>query len=133
MMFYFGCGWALKAFDTFAASRDMVNWTVDWPASGRNRPSRGTRPTRKAVGFKHDGVVYHYYCAVGTEAASSVRHQKDLRAGEKASRELSASFALATVLTTSARAHDPYEVTSVAYLYSNRIELFMRRWNSPPA
>lgn len=32
---------------------------------------------------------------------------------------------LATVLTTSARAHDPYEVTSVAYLYSNRIELFM--------
>lgn len=32
---------------------------------------------------------------------------------------------LAALLAPAARAHDPYEITSVAYIYSNRIELFM--------
>ena len=32
---------------------------------------------------------------------------------------------LAALFATPAWAHDPYEITSVAYLYSNRIELFM--------
>lgn len=32
---------------------------------------------------------------------------------------------LAGLLTTSAGAHDPYEITSIAYLYSNRVELYL--------
>jgi hypothetical protein len=34
-------------------------------------------------------------------------------------------FCLTAMLATRALAHDPYEITSVAYLYSNRTELFI--------
>ena len=68
VMFYFGCGWAPKAFDTFACSRDLVNWTK-WTGPHLVEPTEPWDKTyaHKPWVLKHDGVVYHFYCAVGNE------------------------------------------------------------------
>ena len=81
VMFYFGAGWGPKAFDTFAASRDMVNWTK-WEGAKLIEPSEPWDKTyaHKPWVLKHDGVVYHFYCAVGTEGrVIAVATSKDLR------------------------------------------------------
>lgn len=65
-MFYFGAFWKPKAFDTFAASRDLVHWTrrdgshliepsEPWDAAYAHKPWL----------LKYNGVVHHFYCAVG--------------------------------------------------------------------
>lgn len=85
VMFYFGAGWGPKAFDTFAASRDMVNWTK-WSGPKLIEPSEPWDKTyaHKPWVLKHDGVVYHYYCAVGTEGrVIGLATSKDLRAEKK--------------------------------------------------
>lgn len=82
VMFYFGAGWGPKAFDTFAASRDMVNWTK-WTGPHLVEPSVPWDKTyaHKPWVLKHAGVVYHYYCAVGTEGrVIAVATSKDLHA-----------------------------------------------------
>jgi predicted GH43/DUF377 family glycosyl hydrolase len=68
VMFYFGHVWKPKAFDTFAVSRDLVNWTK-WDGPHLVEPSEPWDATfaHKPWLIKHDGVVYHYYCAVGNE------------------------------------------------------------------
>ncbi len=68
VMFYFGAGWGPRAFDTIAASRDMVNWTK-WTGPKLIEPSEPWDQTyaHKPWVLKHDGVVYHFYCAVGNE------------------------------------------------------------------
>lgn len=68
VMFYFGHVWKPKAFDTFACSRDLVNWTK-WEGPHLIEPSEPWDKTfaHKPWVLKHDGVVYHYYCAVGDE------------------------------------------------------------------
>ena len=68
VMFYFGAGWKPKAFDTFAASYDLVHWTK-WEGEDLISPSELWDETyaHKPWMLKHDGVVYHFYCAVGTE------------------------------------------------------------------
>jgi (4-O-methyl)-D-glucuronate---lignin esterase len=68
VMFYFGHVWKPKAFDTFAVSYDMVNWTK-WDGPHLVEPSEPFDKTfaHKPWVLKHDGVVYHYYCAVGDE------------------------------------------------------------------
>jgi predicted GH43/DUF377 family glycosyl hydrolase len=68
VMFYFGAGWKPKAFDTFAASYDLVHWTK-WEGPDLISPSETWDETyaHKPWMLKHDGVVYHFYCAVGTE------------------------------------------------------------------
>jgi len=68
VMFYFGAGWQPQAFDTFACSYDLVHWTK-WTGAHLVEPSE---PYDKAYAHKPwvvkwDGVVYHFYCAVGTE------------------------------------------------------------------
>lgn len=65
VMFYFGHVWKPKAFDTFACSHDMVNWTR-WDGPHLVEPSEPYDSTfaHKPWLLKHDGVVYHYYCAV---------------------------------------------------------------------
>jgi predicted GH43/DUF377 family glycosyl hydrolase len=65
VMFYFGHVWKPKAFDTFACSRDLVNWTK-WDGPHLIEPSEPWDSTfaHKPWLIKHDGVVYHYYCAV---------------------------------------------------------------------
>lgn len=85
VMFYFGCGWAPKAFDTFACSRDMVHWTK-WTGPHLVEPTEPWDKTyaHKPWVFKHDGVVYHYYCAVGTEGrVIGLATSKDLRTEKK--------------------------------------------------
>jgi predicted GH43/DUF377 family glycosyl hydrolase len=65
VMFYFGAFWKPNAFDTFAASRDLVHWTK-WEGPHLIEPSEpwDARFAHKPWLFQHDGVVYHFYCAV---------------------------------------------------------------------
>jgi len=65
VMFYFGAFWKPGAFDTFAASRDLVNWTK-WEGPHLIEPSEpwDAQYAHKPWVIKHDGVVYHFYCAV---------------------------------------------------------------------
>lgn len=68
VMFYFSAYNPTReynAFNTFAASYDLVNWT-DWTGSDLIIP---TKPydemfAHKSWVVKHDGIVYHFYCAV---------------------------------------------------------------------
>jgi len=68
VMFYFGAFWQPKAFDTFACSFDLEHWT-DWKGPHLVQPSEPWDETyaHKPWVLKHDGIVYHFYCAVGTE------------------------------------------------------------------
>jgi predicted GH43/DUF377 family glycosyl hydrolase len=67
VMFYFGAGWQPRAFDTFAASYDLVHWTK-WTGPHLIDPSEPFDKTyaHKPWVLQWNGVVYHYYCAVGT-------------------------------------------------------------------
>ncbi len=66
VMVYFGAGWGKQAFDTFAVSHDLVNWTK-WTGPNLIEPSEPFDETyaHKPWLLKHDGVVYHFYCCVG--------------------------------------------------------------------
>jgi len=71
VMFYFGCGWrsdAGGAWDTFACSRDLEHWTT-WKGEPLIKPSTpyDSVYAHKPWVIKHNGVVYHYYCAVGNQ------------------------------------------------------------------
>lgn len=68
VMFYFGHVWKPKAFDTFACSRDLVNWTK-WDGPHLVEPTEPWDKTfaHKPWLVKWKGVVYHFYCAVGDE------------------------------------------------------------------
>ena len=68
VMFYFSAfnpSRPYKAYNTFAASHDMVNWTT-WEGEDLIIPSKDYDElfAHKSYVVKHDGVVYHYYCAV---------------------------------------------------------------------
>lgn len=81
VMFYFGLGWGPGAFDSFSVSRDLVHWT-QWDGDPLIQPSEPWDKTfaHKPWVLKHDGVVYHFYCAVGTEGrAIAVATSQDLR------------------------------------------------------
>jgi len=67
VMFYFGAFWKPGAFDTFACSTDLVHWTK-WEGPHLVEPSQPWDQTyaHKPWLVKHDGVVYHFYCAVGS-------------------------------------------------------------------
>lgn len=70
-MFYFGAGWKeprRSAFDTFACSYDLVHWTK-WDGENLVEPSEPYDKTyaHKPWVLKWNGVVYHFYCAVGDE------------------------------------------------------------------
>jgi predicted GH43/DUF377 family glycosyl hydrolase len=68
VMFYFGHVWKPKAFDTFACSYDLVNWTK-WEGPHLIEPSEPWDATfaHKPWMIKWNDVVYHFYCAVGNE------------------------------------------------------------------
>jgi predicted GH43/DUF377 family glycosyl hydrolase len=68
VMFYFGAFWRPHAFDTFACSRDLVHWTP-WEGPSLVSPSEAWDATfaHKPWVILHDGVVYHFYCAVGDQ------------------------------------------------------------------
>jgi predicted GH43/DUF377 family glycosyl hydrolase len=84
VMFYFGAGWQPKAFDTFAGSYDLVHWTK-WTGPHLVEPGEPYDRTyaHKPWVLKHDGVVYHFYCAVGEEGrAIALATSKDLKTGK---------------------------------------------------
>lgn len=81
VMFYFGAFWKPKAFDTFACSCDLVSWTK-WTGPHLIEPSEPWDATyaHKPWVLKHDGVVYHFYCAVGNEGrVIALATSKELR------------------------------------------------------
>lgn len=65
VMFYFGAFWKQGAFDRFACSYDLQNWTI-WDGDDLISPSEpyDDRYAHKPFVIKHNGVVYHFYCAV---------------------------------------------------------------------
>jgi predicted GH43/DUF377 family glycosyl hydrolase len=68
VMFYFGAFFRPKAFDTFACSYDLVNWKK-WDGPDLVYPSEPWDSTfaHKPWVIQHQGMVYHYYCAVGDQ------------------------------------------------------------------
>ncbi len=84
VMFYFGAFWKPNAFDTFACSYDLVHWT-QWQGPHLVEPSEpwDRQYAHKPWVVKHDGVVYHFYCAVGDQGrVLAVATSRDLRAGK---------------------------------------------------
>lgn len=67
VMFYFGAFWEGRkdAFNRFACSYDLVNWT-DWTGDDLIHPSEDydAKYAHKSYVVKWNGVVYHFYCAV---------------------------------------------------------------------
>lgn len=68
VMFYFSAFRAdrpYKAFNTFACSYDLINW-YDWQGGDLIYPSKDYDNlfAHKSYLIKHEGVVYHFYCAV---------------------------------------------------------------------
>lgn len=68
VMFYFSAFNPTReynAFNTFAASYDLVNWT-DWTGDDLIIPSKPYDEmfAHKSWVVKHNGIVYHFYCAV---------------------------------------------------------------------
>ena len=68
VMVYFGAFWKPKAFDTFAVSRDLVHWRK-WEGEHLVEPSESYDQTfaHKPWVVKHNGIVYHFYNAVGDQ------------------------------------------------------------------
>ena len=71
VMFYFSAyhpARKYKAFNTFAVSRDLIHWT-DWEGDDLIIPSKDydNMFAHKSYVVKHNGVVYHFYCAVNND------------------------------------------------------------------
>ncbi len=80
VMFYFGAFWKPRAFDTFACSYDLVHWTK-WNGPNLVEPSEAydEKYAHKPWVIYHNGVVYHFYCAVGDQGrVIAVATSKDL-------------------------------------------------------
>ncbi|MBE0535562.1 MAG: glycosylase [Phycisphaerae bacterium] len=81
VMFYFGAFYRPGAFDTFACSHDLVHWRT-WDGPDLVAPSEPWDKTyaHKPWLVKHDGVVYHFYCAVGDQGrVIALATSKDLK------------------------------------------------------
>lgn len=65
VMFYFGAFWKEGAFNRFAVSNDLIHWK-DWEGEDLISSSEDYDEVfaHKSFVVKHDGVVYHFYCAV---------------------------------------------------------------------
>jgi len=71
VMFYFSAynpDRKYVAYNTFAVSRDLVHWQ-DWTGPDLIVPSKPYDElfAHKSYVVKHDGVVYHFYCAVNND------------------------------------------------------------------
>ncbi len=76
VMFYFSAFNPTRpynAFNTFAASYDLVHWT-DWTGTDLIVPSKDYDElfAHKSWVIKHDGVVYHFYCAVNNSGQRGI-------------------------------------------------------------
>ncbi len=83
VMFYFGAFWQDRkgAFNRFACSYDLVNWT-DWNGDNLVESSEPFDElyAHKSFVVKHNGVVYHFYNAVNKkeQRGIAVATSKDL-------------------------------------------------------
>ena len=85
VMFYFGAFWKEGgkdgAFNRFACSYDLVNWT-DWTGENLIEPSEtyDIQYAHKSFVVKCKGIVYHFYCAVNSknQRGIAVATSKDL-------------------------------------------------------
>lgn len=83
VMFYFGAFWQDRsgAFNRFAVSKDLVNWT-DWEGDNLIESSENYDAlyAHKSYVLKYKGVVYHFYCAVNKndQRGIAVATSKDL-------------------------------------------------------
>ena len=83
VMFYFGAFWEDRkgAFNRFACSYDLVNWT-DWTGDNlvESTESYDELYAHKSFVLKHKGIVYHFYCAVNKkdQRGIAVATSKDL-------------------------------------------------------
>ena len=71
VMFYFSAYNPTRqynAYNTFAVSRDLIHWQ-DWEGEDLIVPSKPYDElfAHKSYVVKHDGVVYHFYCAVNND------------------------------------------------------------------
>ncbi len=71
VMFYFSAfnpSRPYKAYNTFACSYDLVTWN-DWEGDDLIYPTKAYDEmfAHKSYVVKHDGVVYHFYCAVNDD------------------------------------------------------------------
>lgn len=68
VMFYFGAFWKPGAFERFACSYDLVNWT-DWQGDDLIASSEDydEKYAHKPWVIKWNGTVYHFYNAVGSK------------------------------------------------------------------
>ena len=71
VMFYFSAynpARKYNAYNTFAVSRDLIHWQ-DWTGDDLIIPSKSYDEmfAHKSYVVKHDGVVYHFYCAVNND------------------------------------------------------------------
>lgn len=76
VMFYFSAYNPTRkynAFNTFAVSRDLINWT-DWNGADLVYPDRlyDEMFAHKSCVVKSDGVVYHFYCAVNNQGQRGI-------------------------------------------------------------
>lgn len=81
VMFYFGAFWKPGAFDTFAVSRDLIHWNK-WTGPDLVAPSESwdRQYAHKPWLVRHEGVVYHFYCAVGDQGrVIALATSRDLR------------------------------------------------------
>ena len=81
VMFYFGAFWKPGAFERFACSYDLVNWT-DWEGEDLISPSEDYDKTyaHKPWVINWNGVVYHFYNAVGNNGrVIALATSEDLR------------------------------------------------------
>lgn len=84
VLFYFGHNWVDNtntAFDRFACSYDLVNWT-QWKGANLVEPSQpfDSQYAHKPWMIKWKGVVYHFYDAVGAKGrVIALATSKDLK------------------------------------------------------
>ena len=114
VMFYFKAydpSRKYNAFNTFAVSRDLVNWQR-WEGEDLIIPSKTYDEmfAHKSYVVKHDGVVYHFYCAVNNDqqrgiavatsvpmGRSAVRFPEPDRKGRRTITSLNEGWTAATV------------------------------------
>lgn len=73
VQFYFGAFWKPGAFERFACSYDLVNWTL-WEGDDLIAPSEpyDERYAHKPYVIKHNNIVYHFYCAVNNKGERGI-------------------------------------------------------------
>ncbi len=76
VMFYFSAFNPTRkynAYNTFAASYDLVHWT-DWQGDDLIVPSKpyDNEFAHKSYVVKHNGIVYHFYCAVNKDGQRGI-------------------------------------------------------------